>query len=201
MNRKNMEIVQKAIVNHCVRVLIKSFQELKKTGDFRLDWEEDDFTEKLRTVQKESCWEESLFLETQMNCTRAEDSTPGYAARSPCIDIHFEIQRSEKSFHCYFEAKRIKGNGSSLSRQYVINGVDRFLAKRYPRGHMVAYLVEGNLQDAVAKINRYLCRKKREEESLRSMQSENMPDCFESNHKEYGSMLHIIMDFVSGTLK
>ncbi|MDO4584041.1 MAG: hypothetical protein Q4D62_08045 [Planctomycetia bacterium] len=197
MNRNNQEIIQKAIVNHCVQVLLKAFQKLKKTGNFRLDWEEDDFTEKLKTVQRERFWEESLFLETQINYPKPKDSSPGYAARSPCIDIHFETHFSGKSVHCYFEAKKIKGNESSLSRLYVIEGMDRFLTKRYPPGHMVAYLVEGNLQDAVAKINRYLCRKQREDERLRSIQSEKMPDCFESNHEEYGSMLHIIMDFVN----
>lgn len=168
---------------------------VKKDGDFRLDWQEDDFTEKLKTVQKERFGEEHLFLETQMNYTGAEDTTPGYAARSPRIDIHFETHFSEESVHCYFEAKRIRGNDSSLSGPYVTQGMDRFLRKKYPAGHMVAYLVDGNLSDAVERINRYLRDHHREGDSLRP--SENKADCFESNHEEYGRMLHVLMDFVN----
>ena len=62
--------------------------------------------------------------------------------------------------HANIECKRVAGRNASLCRRYVVCGVDRFRYGTYARNHshgfMVAYLVAGELSDAVERINSYI---------------------------------------------
>ena len=73
--------------------------------------------------------------------------------------------------HAIIECKRIAGNNSRLSREYVVEGIDRFRTGKYAGNHatgfMVGYLIAGNISEVVTGVNRYLSRKGRGNENLR----------------------------------
>ena len=88
--------------------------------------------------------------------------------------------------HAIIECKRIAGNNSRLCREYVVEGIDRFRTGKYASNHatgfMVAYLIAGNIRDAVTGVNKYLNRKKRGNESLRQSTLIQDPWVWDSRH-------------------
>lgn len=72
--------------------------------------------------------------------------------------------------HAIIECKRVAGSDAKLCREYVCNGIDRFVVGNYggrhAAGFMAEYLESGNADDAVRGINRYLTKKGRHDELL-----------------------------------
>ena len=77
---------------------------------------------------------------------------------------------NEHDPHAIVECKRVAGNRAELCREYVVEGVDRFVTAKYARNHavgfMVGYLLSGDARSAVAAINAHLTRKRRQSEHL-----------------------------------
>ena len=72
--------------------------------------------------------------------------------------------------HAIIECKRVSGTEAHLARLYVVEGVDRFkdgkYASKHTVGFMTGYLLSGEVDAAVGRINRYLASKQREREHL-----------------------------------
>ena len=78
---------------------------------------------------------------------------------------------NEHDPHAIVECKRVAGDRAGLCREYVVEGIDRFVTGKYAQNHavgfMVGYLLSGDAGSAAAGINRHLARKRRQSEHLR----------------------------------
>lgn len=90
----------------------------------------------------------------------------------PLVWLEIFLQHGEHDPHAIVECKRIAGSDTSLCREYVVEGIDRFRSGKYGFNHavgfMVGYLLCGTDAEAVAGINGYLTRQGRTDETLRS---------------------------------
>lgn len=72
--------------------------------------------------------------------------------------------------HAVIECKRVAGSDASLCREYVLGGIDRFIQGKYGERHavafMVGYMVTGDVESAVLRINTYLSKKNRTSDYL-----------------------------------
>ena len=88
--------------------------------------------------------------------------------------------------HAIVECKRVAGNRADLCRQYVVEGIDRFVTRKYAGNHadgfMAGYLLAGDAEAAVAGVNRYLSKKKRQTERLESSTVLDVPWARSSRH-------------------
>ena len=77
---------------------------------------------------------------------------------------------NEHNPHAIVECKRVAGNRAELCREYVVEGVDRFVTGKYARNHavgfMVGYLLSSDAGSAAAGVNAHLTRKRRQSEHL-----------------------------------
>ncbi len=89
----------------------------------------------------------------------------------PLVWVEIFLQHGEHDPHAIVECKRITGSDTSLCREYVVEGIDRFRSGKYGFNHavgfMVGYLLYGTDAEAVAGINGYLARQGRVDEELR----------------------------------
>jgi len=83
--------------------------------------------------------------------------------------VTYEI--GEHDPHAIIECKRVAERDSTLAREYVLEGVDRFCTGKYAANHsrafMAGYVLLGTPSGAVAGINRYLNRHHRVSERLK----------------------------------
>jgi hypothetical protein len=102
---------------------------------------------------------------------------------------------SSDEYCFYVEAKRLKEKDSMLLKRYITTGIDHYLSKKYPHGILLGYLVEGNIDATIQKINALLTKKKRESEML-NRQSHSLHDqYFESTHPNFGVISHFVFDY------
>lgn len=92
--------------------------------------------------------------------SRSEVLLPDGRTDIPILWIELFLQFGEHDPHAIVECKRIAGSDSSLCREYVVEGIDRFRSGKYAGNHaagfMVGYLISGNACAAVEGINAYL---------------------------------------------
>ena len=93
--------------------------------------------------------------------------------------------------HALIECKRIRADDNKLCSLYVEQGINRYRDGKYGANHaqdfMVGYVLQGDIDDAVAGINRYLTGQSREAESL--TESEVLAETWlrQSHHVRKGS--------------
>ncbi|MDE0192032.1 MAG: hypothetical protein OXQ90_11805 [Gammaproteobacteria bacterium] len=77
----------------------------------------------------------------------------------------------EHDHHAIIECKRVAGDDSTLCREFVKEGVNRFVegkySMRHAAGYMVGYVLKGDMEAAWGAINRYLKRNGRSAEQLK----------------------------------
>ena len=105
------------------------------------------------------------------------------------IPVFFSDVREEYDEHdphAIVECKRIAGNRADLCRQYVVEGIDRFVTGKYAGNHadgfLAGYLLAGDAEAAVAGVNRRLSRKGRQPERLASSTILDVPWARSSRH-------------------
>ena len=104
--------------------------------------------------------------------SRSSPSLPRPDGRTD-IPIFFSDIREEYDEHdphAIVECKRVAGNRADLCREYVVEGIDRFVTGKYAGNHavgfMAGYLLSDDAQASTAGINRHLTRKGRQSEHL-----------------------------------
>lgn len=105
------------------------------------------------------------------------------------VPIFFSDVREEYDEHdphAIVECKRIAGNRAGLCREYVVEGIDRFVTGKYAGNHadgfLAGYLLSGDVQAAVERVNKHLSRKKRQPERLESSTILDVPWARSSRH-------------------
>jgi len=188
----------KAFEQNCIWLIINAYEIAKAEKKYRLDWDENDFSELLCHYVNES----PLSSEKGITCitekkifSETNNLAKGFANKLPRIDfIYFKIWKKQR-VNFYFEAKRLKERDSELTRAYINEGMDRFISKKYPKGCMLGYLIEGNPDKTIKDINALLEKYKRSSEYLLRKPEKLYPFCCESYHSEIGLLKHLILDF------
>ena len=123
------------------------------------------------------------------------------------ISIHLRDVREkcgEHDPHAIIECKRIAGNDAGLCREYVIEGIDRFITGKYGERHavafMVGYLLSADAETAASGTNRYLSSKGRKRDHLGSCTILDEPWARSSHHVRQSSagpigLHHAFLDF------
>ena len=137
-----------------------------------------EITERLRQGMRCALKDESLFPQgREIWISPGSESHSSEASLKPDgltdIPISFTKIREmhhEHDPHAIIECKRVSGTDAGLARLYVVSGIDRFKNGKYASQHavgfMIGYLLSGDVDTAVGRINRYLAKKKREAEHL-----------------------------------
>lgn len=99
-----------------------------------------------------------------------ELTTPDGRTDIPLFLVPAFYEHGEHDPHAIIECKRVAEGNTSLSRQYVIDGVDRFKSGKYAenhaRGFMIGYVISGSEGGVVGDVNAYLSRCGRVNEQL-----------------------------------
>lgn len=90
----------------------------------------------------------------------------------PLMLIEVFLRTHEHDPHAIIECKRIAGSDNHLCREYIVEGVDRFINGKYGENHavgfMVGYVISDTPEAAANGINAYLTRVARSKRSSRS---------------------------------
>lgn len=96
------------------------------------------------------------------------------------------VRSGEHDPHAVLECKRVAEGNTTLAREYVVEGIDRFRTGKYAenhrRGFMVGYVLTGTPQGAIEGINAYLIGRSRSLEILSPSPTGIASDGWESAH-------------------
>ncbi len=88
----------------------------------------------------------------------------------PLMLIEVFLRTHEHDPHAIIECKRIAGSDNHLCREYIVEGVDRFINGKYGENHavgfMVGYVISDTPEAAANGINAYLTRVARSKDHL-----------------------------------
>jgi hypothetical protein len=88
----------------------------------------------------------------------------------PLMLIEVFLRTQEHDPHAIIECKRIAGSDTHLCREYVVEGIDRFVTGKYGENHalgfMVGYVLSGTAAESAEGINAYLTRASRQGDHL-----------------------------------
>lgn len=80
----------------------------------------------------------------------------------PLMLIEVFLRTQEHDPHAVIECKRIAGSDTHLCREYVVEGMDRFVREKYGENHaigfMVGYVLSGSPSESADGVNAYLRR-------------------------------------------
>jgi len=186
-----------AFEQKCFQLIIEAYKTSLSKHVIQLDWNENDISQELCEILDKNPnrlkWGISASREFHLS-----NNTPkkkGFADKLPRIDLRMSQIISKFECKCFFEAKRLKQKDSGLKRDYINEGIDRFISKRYPLGCMLGYLLEGKTDETIKGINSLLKKDKRHTEILNFTSNKLFKFYYESNHSNIGIMKHLIFDF------
>lgn len=114
-------------------------------------------------------------------------SRPDGRTDIPILFSDIREECDEHDPHAIVECKRVAGNRAELCREYVIEGINRFVTGKYAGNHafgfMTGYLLSGDAASATACINAYLTGKGRRSEHLRAASFAAAPWARSSRHR------------------
>ncbi len=123
----------------------------------------------------------------------------------PLIIVNTFYRYSEHDPHAVIECKRVADSNTRLCREYVVQGIDRFQSGKYGGNHstgfMIGYVISGDIQSAILRINRYLEGKSRTAETLKLSNIINQSWVRESTHLRNSGypirLHHVFLEFAS----
>lgn len=139
------------------------------TGEVDATWKEVPITERLREEMRRVVPDEDMCIWPGTESRSSKDILePDGRIDIPIAFTSIREERREHDAHAIIECKRVAESDHRLCREYVGEGIRRFLqgsrsdpgwpkyAANHAFGFMVAYLLSGSTTGAVAAINRHL---------------------------------------------
>jgi hypothetical protein len=199
--------------DNCVQLLLESHKELLKTGS---NFKESD--ENAITVQLIGCMKKNpISADYKIDITREQyiDTDDVYSGmkdpdKSPRIDIRLMNWSGSEKVEYFFESKNLyennftkKGNKTPVDarfyqKRYINTGIQNFIDGKYPRGCLIGYILEGNPDGVVEKINILLKTDKRNGECLsKKIVYGTLQYCFVSIHnvENLDDLNHFFLNF------
>lgn len=189
---------KKAFETRCITLLVSAYHTSIADHIYSPSWMENDFTcmldEYIDNNPQRIKWNISHNVEHHLH-KKGIKKKKGYANLEDIIDLRLTTISSTDEYHFFVEAKRLKEKGSGLLNRYINTGIDHYLSKKYPHGVLLGYLIEGNVDTTIQKINAILTKKKRESELLNRQSHSFHDQYFESTHPNYGVISHFVFDY------
>lgn len=127
--------------------------------------------------------------------SRAEVIIPDGRTDIPLYVIEIFFDLLDHDPHAIIECKRVAGSDRRLIREYVAEGIDRFRSGKYGASHSIGfiagYVIAGDIESAVASINRLLRRTIRAAECLEPFEAVEGQFCYQSRHRREATATHI----------
>lgn len=123
----------------------------------------------------------------------------------PIYSFAILIRAGDHDPHAIIECKRVAGGNTTLCREYVVNGIDRFrrgqYSARHTTGFMVGFVLTGCAAKAAEGINAYLTDRKGLADCLVPSKLLDAPWMWASRHCRDGlgpiALHHAFLDFAS----
>ena len=166
----------------CHRILIDAYYYAIEDNQYETDWMEDQFTNYLIIFMNNHQFSRKHHLIIRPQMQKYNDAYPAgvnHPSKAPRIDIWIvNWYESDQINEYYFEAKNLsefnwkkkngsKVNASQQSGRYITTGIDNIKTGRYPYSSLIGYIVQGNVEAIVEKINSRLVLWKRKTEGLK----------------------------------
>lgn len=194
----NVKTIQKSFEEKCVTLLVSAYHLSIENHSYSTDWMENDYTSMLdeyidKDPQRKE-WQYSCNIEHHIHKPSTSKSK-GYANSEDRIDMRITTFSSSIEYHFFVEAKRLKENDSWLLNRYINTGIDHYLSRKYPQGILLGYLVEGDVDNTIQKVNGILVKNNRDSEILVRIPHNIHNQYFESTHPNFGVISHFVFDF------
>lgn len=206
---------QEAFETNCLSLFGEAYVHINSTLDISVDWEEEnisanffdyiDNSERAISLNINISDEHRLYYRDILS----NQTTAKSASR---IDFRFSTNWTQAKRRCefYLEAKNLieddcvkKGRKSKLiakryHERYIKTGIDNFISNKYPKnGCLIGYVLQGNPEIIVSKINSILKVLNRKTEVLNKQicQIENLSFFFTSNNIDQRQLKHYFIKF------
>jgi len=152
------------------KLLIEVYDLSLDLKEYSLDWEEEQFSQYLVDIMKRSPlrvkYQLTIGVERKLNDGTKLPLGDNHPKKLPRIDINIIswsfVKDVEQEY--FFEAKNLcennwkKKTGARVSSEYYLDryvstGVENFRAGRYYDGAIIGYLLEGNIENIITKLN------------------------------------------------
>jgi hypothetical protein len=198
------EKFRNAFEQKCCHLIVEAYQTSMTEQLIRLNWNENDISYELYEKMEHNLKRVSKYkvhLSPEFRLPPKFLKVKGFADKLPRIDLRMSHFGLNQEFKFFIEAKRLKETDSKLKREYITEGMERFISEKYPMGIMIGYLLEGKTNETISGINTLLVKDKRNTETLIFKSNKLIKTYFESNHFGIGILKHLIFDFtVSPTM-
>lgn len=115
----------------------------------------------MRGALRNSPWKLIVLPGTESR-SKASVVLPDGRTDIPLMLIEVFLRTQEHDPHAVIECKRIAGSDTHLCREYVVEGMDRFVREKYGENHaigfMVGYVLSGSPSESADGVNAYLRR-------------------------------------------
>ncbi|MDP5393839.1 hypothetical protein P3770_10075 [Pseudomonas aeruginosa] len=115
----------------------------------------------MRGALRNSPWKLIVLPGTESR-SKASVVLPDGRTDIPLMLIEVFLRTQEHDPHAVIECKRIAGSDTHLCREYVVEGMDRFVREKYGGNHaigfMVGYVLSGSPSESADGVNAYLRR-------------------------------------------
>ena len=194
------DVYKNAFEQNCFRLIIEAYQTSCTEKVIQLDWNENDISYELCEKKDENpkrIQKYKIHISPEFRIAKKISKIKGFADKFPRIDLTMSHFALKQEFKYFFEAKRLKQNDSNLKRDYIKEGIDRFVTIKYPLGCMIGYLLEGKTDETVIGINSLLGKYRRSIETLNPKSHKLLNSYYESSHFKIGTLKHLIFDFTN----
>ncbi len=199
---------------HCLTLLAEAYQDLKDKLIVTIDWEEENISANIFNYidrcTNSIVWNINISDEFRIyndTILKGEKS----AKTAPRIDLRLTTNwvEAEVKLLFYVEAKNLVENDYYKSgrqtkiyakekhERYINTGIDNFISNRYPYGCILGYVLLGNSNRIVDKINICLDNKSRTDEYLKPIENpvRNLEYCYQSTHCNGLELNHFLLQF------
>lgn len=184
----------------CFRLIVDAYQTSLTEKVIQLDWNENDISYELYEKMELNPIRVSKYrvhLSPEFRLPTKSFKVKGFADKLIRIDLRMSHFALNQEFKFFIEAKRLKETDSKLKREYINEGMNRFISEKYPMGCMLGYLLEGKTNETIKGINFLLEKDKRNTEILIYKSNRLIETYYESNHSNIETLKHLIFDFTN----
>ena len=162
-----------AFINHCLGAIQAGYDKMRIDSKYKIDWEEDNLTICLVETIKQTPFlgRDQISVNYQTPIYNEAMAFGGAnSLRAPRVDFKFSTFSGPTEVAYYAEAKNLsendwrKADGASVDAshyraRYIDTGIENYLTERYPKGCLVAYIVNGNVATVVSGLNNLINRR------------------------------------------
>ncbi|MBR3390691.1 MAG: hypothetical protein IKG83_09320 [Prevotella sp.] len=198
-NKIIISVFKHSFENHCLILLIEAYNSSISKKIYTADWMENDFTEMLDQYitdnKKRIKWR--INNTTEKHLHDKSHIEKGFADKEKRIDMRMSQIKFQNEYHFYIEAKRLKEHDYALKKRYIDTGIDNYINSIYPKGILVGYLQEGDVDNTIQGINDILNQYNRASECLCRKEHVIHDEYFESVHPNFGIIQHFVLNYTA----